>query len=44
MNTYIKISRHTDNITQEIVSFYRKSNSFEHNKDCIWKGARPYTY
>ncbi|MGE5943225.1 MAG: hypothetical protein ACM31G_02690 [Flavobacteriales bacterium] len=44
MNTYIRISKHTDTITQEIVSFYRKNKSFEYNKDVIWKGAKPYTY
>ncbi|WP_157831466.1 hypothetical protein [Confluentibacter flavum] len=44
MNSHIKISNHTDNITQEIVSFYRRINTFDYNKDVIWKGARPYNY
>ncbi|WP_262496635.1 hypothetical protein [Confluentibacter citreus] len=44
MNSHIKISNHTDTITQEIVSFYRRNNSFDYSKDGVWKGAKPYTY
>ncbi len=44
MNSTLRISKHTDHITQEIWSFYRTNHSPEHHEDIIWEDSRTWTY
>lgn len=42
MNSYIKILKHTDNITREILTFDRKIQNFKQSAEIIWKGTKRY--
>ncbi|WP_318543914.1 hypothetical protein [Marixanthotalea marina] len=42
MNSYLKISKHTNTITREILTLDRKIHNFKQSTETIWKGVKRY--